>query len=211
MGECIKSFRPYKAAGPDALCPIVFKLLGPRLALIIRASYLLGGMPDCWRVIRVIFLAKPNKPSYDIPGAFRPISLMNDVLKIAEKLFLWRMEDTNLRRHPLASEQHGFTKCRSTDSAITVSLSYLELPLSKGEYAVMCLLDFAGAYDSLQNTSMERALKLRKTDKQFIKCYHDFFYFRKSLTNIKGVNKVVYHTQGAPQGACGSPSCGTWS
>ena len=66
VGECIKSFRPYKVAGPDALCPIVFKLLGPRmlhrLALIIRANYLLGGMPDCWRVIRVIFSQSPTSP-----------------------------------------------------------------------------------------------------------------------------------------------------
>ena len=46
---------------------------------------------------------------------------------------------------------------------------------------------------------------MRKTDKQFIRWYHDFFYFRKSLVNLKGINKVVYHTQGAPQGACGSP------
>ena len=136
-------------------------------------------------------------------------------MKIAEKLFLWRMEDTNLQHHPLAAEQHGFTKCKSTDSAILSGAqtlpSYLELPLSKGEYAVMCLLDFEGAYDSLRNSSMERALKLRQPDKQVIKWYPDFFYFRKSLLNIKGVTNVVHHTQGAPQGACGSPYCGTLS
>ena len=160
VGQVIKSFRPYRGAGPDAFCPIIFKRLGPRmlhrLALIIRASYLLGGLPDYWRVIRVIFLAKPNKDDYGIAKAFRPISLMNYMMKIAEKLFLWRMEDTNLRLHPLETEQHGFTKCRSTDSAITVSLTYLEYPLKMGEYAVMCLLDFEGAYDSLRNYGQQR-------------------------------------------------------
>ena len=209
VGECIKSFKPYKGAGPDGVCPIVFKKLGPgmlhRMSLIIKASYLLGGMPACWRIIRVVFLAKPNKPSYDIPKAFRPISLMNYFMKIAEKLFLWRMEDTNLRLNPLETEQHGFTKSRSTDSAITVTLSYLEYPLTRKEYAVMCLLDFEGAYDSLQNTSMERALRESGADENIISWYNDFFYFRKSLVEIKGVSKTVYHTQGAPQGGCGSP------
>ena len=209
VGECIKSFKPFKGAGPDGLCPIVFKKLGPRMlhrmSLIIRASYLLGGMPACWRIIRVVFLAKPNKPSYDIPKAFRPISLMNHFMKIAEKLFLWRMEDTNLRLNPLETEQHGFTKTRSTDSAITVTLSYLEYPLMRKEYAVMCLLDFEGAYDSLRNDSMERALRESGADENIISWYKDFFYFRKSLVEIKGVSKVVYHTQGAPQGGCGSP------
>ena len=209
VGECIKSFKPYKGAGPDGICPVVFKNLGPgmlhRMSLIIRAAYLLGGMPACWRIIRVVFLAKPNKPSYDIPKAFRPISLMNHFMKIAEKLFLWRMEDTNLRLHPLETEQHGFIKSRSTDSAITVTLSYLEYPLMRKEYAVMCLLDFEGAYDSLRNDSMERALRESGADENIISWYKDFFYFRKSLVEIKGVNKEVYHTQGAPQGGCGSP------
>ena len=75
-------------------------------------------------------------------------------MKIMEKMLLWRMEDTNLRLHPLEGEQHGFTKARSCDSAITVALSYLEYPLMRKEVAVMALLDFEGAYDSLQNSSM---------------------------------------------------------
>ena len=45
VGECIKSFKPYKGAGPDGICPVVFKNLGPgmlyRMSLIIRAAYLL--------------------------------------------------------------------------------------------------------------------------------------------------------------------------
>merc|ERR1712001_815796 len=83
--------------------------------------------------------------------------------------------------------------------------AYLEYPLTMGEYAVMCLLDFEGAYDSLRNASMERALVLRETDSQFILWFKDFLNFRKSLVELKGVSKVVYHTQGAPQGGCASP------
>ena len=53
--------------------------------------------------------------------------------------------------------------------------------------------------------STERALRESGADENIISWYKDFFYFRKSLVEIKGVSKVVYHTQGAPQGGCGSP------
>ena len=209
LKTCINTFEPLKGAGPSNIKPMVYQLLGPlalnRMCMIMKASYLLGVMPECFRELRVIFIPKNNKPSYDEPKAFRPISLMNYFMKIMEKMLLWRMEDTNLRLHPLEGEQHGFTKARSCDSAITVALSYLEYPLMHKEVAVMALLDFEGAYDSLQNSSMIRALRRKHTDERIISWYSDFLYNRKSEVSIKGITQTIYHTQGAPQGGCGSP------
>ena len=75
---------------------------------------------------------------------------------------------TNLKLHPLEREQHGFTKAKSCDSAISVALSYIEYPLMRGEYAIMALLDFESAYDSLQNSSMIDALWRHHTDERII-------------------------------------------
>ena len=75
----------------------------------------------------------------------------------------------------------------------------------RDEFAVMALLDFEGAYDSLQNSSMVRALRKKATDPNIISWISDFLYNRRSEVNIKGVNKIVYHSQGAPQGGCSSP------
>merc|ERR1711876_124659 len=119
-----------------------------------------------------------------------------------EKMLLWRMEDTNLRLHPLEGEQHGFKKARSCDSAITVALSYLEYPLMHKEVAVMALLDIESAYDSLQNTSIIRALRRKFTDERIVAWISDFLYNRSSEVTIKGITQTVYHTQGAPQGGC---------
>ena len=93
---CIKSFKPLKGAGPDGLKPKIFRHLGPnalqRLANLYKASYLLGKQPEHFKLVRVIFIPKNGKSSYDNPKAFRPISLMNYFMKIMEKLLLWRME-----------------------------------------------------------------------------------------------------------------------
>ena len=91
---CISAFKSHKAPGPDGLQILPFKLLGPvallRLTEIYKASYLLGAMPECFRLIKIIFIPKADKPAYDVPKAHRPISLMNNIMKIPERLFLWR-------------------------------------------------------------------------------------------------------------------------
>merc|ERR1739836_63709 len=101
-----------------------------------KTSYMLGVMPECFKELRIVFIPKCNKPSFDTPKAFRPISLMNYFMKIMEKLLLWHMEDTNLLANPLQGEQHGFTKARSCDSALTVALSYIERPLMNKEICI---------------------------------------------------------------------------
>ena len=206
---CISAFKSHKAPGPDKLKMLPFKLLGPkalkRLTDLYKASYLLGAMPECFKLIEIIFIPKADKPSYDVPKAHRPISLMNNIMKIPEKLFLWRQEDTNLVLNPLEGEQHGFMKCRSCDSAITVVVSYIEHALIRDWYGVVAFLDFQGAYDALQYTSMIAALWELDTDPHIISWYKDFFYHRRSRLQIKGVETMIYHTQGAPQGGIGSP------
>ena len=88
--KAMRQFKPDKAAGPDGLKPIIFKSL-PRnaleaLNLIYKACISLCHTPKVWRETKVIFLPKPGKPSYDIPKAYRPISLSNFLLKTLERL-----------------------------------------------------------------------------------------------------------------------------
>ena len=209
VGICISSFKSHKAPGPDKLKIFPFKLLGPaalqRLVEIYKASYLLGAMPECFRLIQVVFIPKIGKVAFDVPNAHRPISLMNNIMKIPERLFLWRQEDTNLALQPLEREQHGFTKAKSCDSAITVVVSHIEHALMRDWFGAVAFLDFQGAYDGLQNSSMETALREMGADPHIISWYQDFFYHRKSRMSIKGITIELYHTQGAPQGGIGSP------
>ena len=176
-----------------------------RLCRIYKASYLLGVMPTEWRKVKVIFLPKPDKPTYSIPKAFRPISLMSFMMKIMEKLLLWRFEDTCMVARPLRDEQHGFRKGRSCDSCLTAMYGEIEHALVKKQYAVAVYLDIEGCYDNIQNTAMSRALRERGAEEEYICWYEDFFYHRYNKIDHKGVRVEVYPTQGAPQGGVGSP------
>ena len=97
VSAAIQSFQSFKGAGPDTLPPHTFKQFGAmaitRLTRIYKASYLLGYIPKKWLDIRMVFIPKPGKKSYSEPRAYRPISLMNFLLKILEKLLLWHNEE----------------------------------------------------------------------------------------------------------------------
>ena len=204
-----KSFGSFKGPGPDALPPCVYQNFGPvalvRLVRIYKASYLLGYMPESWRQIKVIFIPKPDKPSYSIPKAFRPISLMSFMMKICEKLLLWEFEDRYLSVHPLENEQHGFRKSRSCDSCLSTMYEEVEHALIKKQFAVAVYLDIEGCYDNLQNISMSQALRSRGAPEEYVRWYEDFFYYRQIHLKHKGVELEAYPTQGAPQGGVGSP------
>lgn len=60
---------------------LVWKKLWIHLKTIIVSIFTacvdLGHHPKQWRSAKIIVLRKPGKPDYTIPGAYRPISLLN--------------------------------------------------------------------------------------------------------------------------------------
>jgi len=206
---CINSFKPRKGAGPSGLKPAVFQHFGNkalvRLANLYKASYLLGKQPECFKTVRIIFIPKPGRPDYSVAKAHRPISLMNFIMKIMEKFLLWHHEDTILKDNPLEGEQHGFTKAKSCDSAITNIVSHVEMAMIRDEYSVLALLDVEGAFDNATYQSMLQPLREKGTPINYISWIQDFLQCRKSTMDVKGVHRDIYHTRGTPQGGCSSP------
>ena len=205
----IASFMPHKGPGPDKLPPIVFKHFGEQalelLTRIYKASYLLEYIPDGWLDIRVVFIPKQDKKSYKDPRSYRPISLMNFILKIMEKILLWDNEETILSKKPLHKSQFGFRKGRSTDSALTSFIGKIEYVLKERGYALAVFIDIQGAYDNLSNGSIVRALKKRGCNPGYINWTLDFLKFRKVNIDYKGIQVTQFPTKGVPQGGISSP------
>ena len=51
----------------------------------------LGHYPAAWKTAIIIVLKKPGKPDYTVPGAYRPISLLNTLGKLLEKVIARRL------------------------------------------------------------------------------------------------------------------------
>jgi hypothetical protein len=75
---------------------------------------------------KVIFIPKAGKDDYAQPRAWRPISLMSFVFKTLKRLLLWQLEETVLKEKGMHKDQHAFRKGRSTETALSDTVDYLE-------------------------------------------------------------------------------------
>merc|ERR1711923_504829 len=128
LKKSIADFASLKGCGTDGIPPILFKRLGPkaldRLLRIFKASFVMGLHSEQWLNIRVIFIPKPGKENYFVPRAFRPISLMQFMMKIMEKLLMYVIrEETGFELH---ENQHGFVDNKSCDSNLTAWVNTIE-------------------------------------------------------------------------------------
>ena len=102
---------PYNSGGPDGLKSVAFQDVPNnilyRISKLYKACIKLKYTPSLWCEADVIFLAKPEKPRYDIPNSFRPISKFNVILKGLEKLVKWELERSSLSVKPLHKNQHA--------------------------------------------------------------------------------------------------------
>jgi hypothetical protein len=144
-------FLPYKAAGPYTLKPIVLQHLPEcmlyKLSFLFRVSISLEYVPEMWRLSTAIFIPKIGKDDYSNTRAWRPISLMSFVFKTLERLILWHLEEMVLRSLGMHANQYAFRKGRSTESAISDTVDYLESKVLRGGFAIGVFLDIEGAFN----------------------------------------------------------------
>ena len=207
--KAIKSFGNFKAPGPDEIRPIILKHLGPKalakLTNLFRASYLLAYQPLVWRQSRVIFIPKPSKGDYSLPRSFRPITLTSFVMKVMERLILWRIEETTFVERPLSAHQHAFRRQRSTDSALTNMIGYIEKAFQNDEYALVAFLDIKGAFDNVKTLSVVQGMEEKGVDAQIVDWYRYYLENRSVEVQINGIAKQRHLVKGTPQGGVLSP------
>jgi len=58
---------------------------------IFTASVKFGYYPKRWKTAIIVVLRKPGKPDYAVPGAYRPISLLNTLGKLLEAVMARRL------------------------------------------------------------------------------------------------------------------------
>ena len=199
----LRMFRPNKAAGPDGLKPVVFKYLPQNaidtLTIIFKACAALAHTPKVWRDTRVIFLPKPGKDDYDIGKSYRPISLSNFPLKALERLAVWKM-DEDLTYEPIHHKQHGFTKGKCTESAISDTADYIEKHIFQGEHCLGVFLDISSAFDSISIDHIKQCLLAHNGDPELVEWYYSYLGGRYLDITLHGDTVHMTTARGFPQG-----------
>jgi len=205
----INSFGDRKSPGCDKIHPIVLKHLGEkaikRLTNLFNASLQLGYVPVNWRRARVIYIPKPGKDSYESPRSFRPITLSSFMVKTMERVIQTVVEQTVLPENPLNMNQHAFRKGRSTETALSNVVEFIELSLSKKLFTLGIFLDIQGAFDNVKPTSIVNAMKNKRFPNKIIRWYEHYLKNRSVELNHKGISQTRKLRLGTPQGGVLSP------
>lgn len=212
--NAIAQFKPYKAAGPDGLKPVVLQHM-PLVAYkylerLYTACIEMGFTPMKWCHSLVLFMPKPGKKSYRDARSFRPLSLTSFLLKGLERLALWRVEETALKTRPLHCRQFAFRKNYSTEHALSGALNTIESALFRKQMVMTIDLDIKGAFDNITTDAIVNAMEKRKIENNIISWYSDYLHHRTCEAQLGKSIKKAKLTRGSPQGGVKSPVIG-WS
>jgi hypothetical protein len=115
--EAIRGLKVSKAPGPNGIPNRTFKHHPKRaislLVLTFNAILLTHHFPTAWKHVRLIFIVNPGKDPA-LPFSYHPISLMDKICKLFEKLLLARnLHEVNVRGM-MQDEQFGYRPKHST-------------------------------------------------------------------------------------------------
>ncbi|XP_037503495.1 uncharacterized protein LOC119378407 [Rhipicephalus sanguineus] len=116
-----------------------------------------GTLPEAWLTAVVVPVRKHGRPGAAI-ASYRPISLTSAACKLMEAIALARLSWIAGATEFLSEQQTGFRCHRCTADSIADVVSTLEEARSKGEVALLVLLDVQSAFEGLPHMVIESAL-----------------------------------------------------
>lgn len=137
------------------------KLISPCIIPYIRHLYNCiidqDRFPNCWKRAKVTPIPKVRAPKS--PDDYRPISILPFLSKIVERIMANQMIAFVESRHQLYNNQSGFRRNRSALSALLKVTEDIRQKLDENKVAILTLLDFSKAFDSVDHNLLIYKLK----------------------------------------------------
>jgi hypothetical protein len=161
--EAVRGLRVVKAPGPNCITNRVLKRLPQRavpfLVLIFNAILLTHHLPKAWKHARVNSILKPGKDSA-LPSPIRPISLLDTIGKLFEKILLARMLHKGSVSGLMREEQFGFRPKHSTSLQLAHLVERLIRNFGEKRVTGAVFLDVAKAFHSVSIDGFLKKLTL---------------------------------------------------
>ena len=200
-----------KAPGVDGFTPEIIKKSLHKIVIPLTQLYnaLLefGYFPDAWKEGFAIFIPKPNSESKTkTVKDFRPITLLNVLAKVLERLLIGRINKFLLSNNKLNPRQDGFSKQKSTLHSLHSFRNFVMKNAKNNRSTVAIFLDISGAFDNACWQLIIESLINKDCPNYLINLVISYFQDRKVVTNSHNSKLEKTLTQGAPQGSCCGPS-----
>jgi hypothetical protein len=130
---------------------------------------------------------------------FRPISLLNNSIKLLTKLLANRLQGVILKI--VHQNQYGFIKGRNIQDCLTWSFEYLHLCHKSRKERVILKLDFEKAFDIVEYEVILQVLSYKSFPQKLITWIRDIMGSGTSSVLLNGVPKKIFHCRrGVRQG-----------
>lgn len=205
--EAIKELKKGKAAGKDGIYPEFLHHLGPKaivwVANVLFQIFCSGKPPKTWKESIVVAVLKPGKPA-DSPKSYRPISLLNVMSKLMDRVILKRISPIIEKAIP--SYQAGFRRSRDCCEQVAALTSHIEKCFNERQKAGAAFIDLITAYDTVWKHGLLNKLAKIIPCKWTIKYIDDVSSNRRFhviMGNQKSKPKTL--NNGLPQGSVLAP------
>ena len=108
--------------------------------------------------------------------------------------------EESLLDFPIHPKQHGFLANKSTESAISYTINYIEKHVFKNEKVLGLFLDISAAFDSIEPEHIKKQLILHGGDPDLVEWYYGYLVHRDIEINLQGESGHFSTSKGFPQG-----------
>lgn len=209
LTEEIATLRPFKAPGGDNIPNILLKYL-PEIALgelcdIYNACLRLNHWPTSFKLAKVTPIPKPGKDK-GCSENYRPISLLNTLGKLFEKLIHKRISVFVAENDILNAEQFGFRPQHSTSHQVLRVVNHVRNNRAQRKSTGMVLFDIEKAFDSVWHDGLIFKLHKRGFPRYLCRMIREFTadrFFEVHVFDAKSGPRPI--PAGLPQGSILSP------
>uniref|UniRef100_A0A8C6NRV0 Reverse transcriptase domain-containing protein n=1 Tax=Nothobranchius furzeri TaxID=105023 RepID=A0A8C6NRV0_NOTFU len=206
--KVILSLSSGNAAGPDGIesrfVRIAADVLALPLSILFNHSINSCSVPKAWKCTKIIPLHKGNDTSE--PNNYRPIAIINTVVKVFEKLVFIQLskylEDNNL----LSQYQSGFRKNFSTTTALLKFSNDIYSGFDNNLFGGAIFLDLTKAFDLVNHYLLLDKLYAFGLSRPSLLWFSSFLHHRSQFVSFNGSESNMRGViRGVPQGSSLGP------
>jgi len=208
----LRQCRTRSAAGPDGISYAVLKKLPERvlahLAGLYSSCLLHGYYPERWKVAHVVMLPKPEK-DHKLPGNYRPISLLNTIGKLFERIIVRRI-NMHFQETGFINEWQTAYQAGKDCSEILYRLGE-EIRLARAHggarrHTTAVSLDVEKAFDAVWHDGLRYKIRNARLPERLCRLLSSFLRGRVARVRVNyTLSDPVELKAGTPQGSVLSP------
>jgi hypothetical protein len=208
INDLLKSVDTSKACGCDGIGNKILKLCANGITTsftsIVNLSLLSGSFPDQWKLANVIPIFKKDDRQSKLN--YRPISLLDSLSKIDEKIVYIRLYNFLLEIIFLNPLQSGFQPGDSTVNQLICLVHKIYDALERGREVRMVFLDISKAFDKVWHKGLLYKLETIGVRDPLLSWFKSYLTNRKQRVVIDGQFSEWKNIKaGVPQGSVLGP------